>query len=139
MRLLCIAAALCATALPAAAQSRVDTARAVDAARALNDPMVQEGASLAVGMIAGIILDTKVGALSHYDPSIRPDDTLRDIQRRTDPQFEARLRDGTRKAVAKAGMVASDSAAMAGELARTADRLRAALAPLAGALDAYRQ
>lgn len=133
MRLLLIATAVSAVALPAAAQSRAE-----DTVRALNDPMVQEGASLAVGMIAGIILDTKVGMLSHYDRSIRPDDTLRDVQRRTDPQFEAKLRDGTRKAVAKAGMVAADTAAMAGEFARTADRLRAAIAPLAALAEGYR-
>jgi hypothetical protein len=132
MRLLLTAATLSAIALPAAAQSRAE-----DAVRALNDPIVQEGAALAASMLAGIVLDTHVGVLSHYDPSIRPGDTLRDVQRRTDPGFEDKLRDGTRRAVAAAGAVAQDGVAIAGELASTADRLRDALAPLSAAIDAY--
>jgi len=132
MRLLLIAASLSAVALPAAAQSRTE-----DTVRALNDPLVQEGAALAASMLAGIVLDTKVGMLAPYDPSIRPGDTLRDVQRRTDPHFEDKLRNGTRRAVAAAGAVAQDGVAVAGELAHTAARLRDALAPLSAAIDAY--
>lgn len=137
MRLVPIAAALCAIALPATAQ----TQREADAVRALNEPMVQEGVAMAMAGLAGIVLDTKVGPFARYadpDADIRPSDTLRDLQRRKDPHFEAKLRDQTRRAVATAGVVANDALAMSGELARTADRLRDALAPLAGALEAYR-
>ncbi|MBN2973589.1 hypothetical protein JW805_16405 [Roseomonas aeriglobus] len=133
MRLLSAALALSVVAVPAAAQSRAE----VDAARRLNDPVVQEGVAAAVSALAGIVLDTRVGPLARYtDPrdDIRPNDTLRDIERRRDPHFEARLHDDTRRAVAGAGMVASDALAMSGELARTADRLRAAVAPLGGLL-----
>ncbi|AQR74552.1 hypothetical protein [Sphingomonas sp. LM7] len=130
MRLVFTAAALCAIALPAAAQSRGDA----EAVRRLNDPMVQEGVAMAMSALAGIVLDTKVGPLSRYsDDDIRPSDTLRDVQRRRDPHFEARLHDQTRRAVAGAGIVAGDALAMSGELARTTDRLRDALAGLAEA------
>ncbi|MFD1786105.1 hypothetical protein ACFSC3_00825 [Sphingomonas floccifaciens] len=134
MRLFTPAAlALCVVAAPAAAQSRAE----VDAARRLNDPVVQEGIAGAVSALAGIVLDTRVGPLARYtDPrdGIRPNDTLRDVERRRDPHFEARLHDDARRAVAGAGMVAGDALAMSGELARTASRLQAAIAPLSGLL-----
>lgn len=133
MRLLSAALALSVVAVPAAAQSRAE----IDAARALQDPVAQEGIAAAVSALAGIVLDARVGPLARYtDPrdDIRPGDTLRDIERRRDPYFEERLRNDTRRAVAGAGMVAGDAVAMSGELARTADRLRAAVAPLGGLL-----
>ncbi|MDP5280366.1 hypothetical protein Q9Q95_15665 [Sphingomonas sp. DG1-23] len=135
MRLLSTAAILCAIAVPAAAQSRE-----ADAVRRLNDPMVQEGVAMAMSALAGIVLDTKVGPLANYadpDADIRPSDTLRDVERRRDPHFEAKLHERTRRAVGTVGAVANDALAMRGELARTADRLRAALAPLQGAIEAY--
>jgi len=136
MRLVPVAAILCAVAVPAAAQSRAET----DAVRRLNDPMVQEGVAMAMSALAGIVLDTKVGPLARYtDPEsdIRPSDTLRDVERRRDPHFEARLHERTRRAVGTVGAMSSDALAMSGELARTADRLRAALAPLAGLAETY--
>ncbi|TGX53197.1 hypothetical protein E5A73_10035 [Sphingomonas gei] len=134
MRLVPIAAILCATALPAAAQSRSEA----EAVRRLNDPMVQEGVAMAMSALAGIVLDTKVGPLARYsDGDIRPSDTLRDVERRRDPHFEAKLHDRTRRAVGAVGAVAGDTLAMSGELARTADRLREALASLQGAAEAY--
>ena len=135
MRLVSIAAALCVIALPAAAQSRD-----ADTVRKLNDPMVQEGVAMVMSGLAAIVLDTKVGPLARYadpDEDIRASDTLRDVQRRRDPQFEAKLHDQTRRTVATAGAAANDALAMSGELARTADRLRDALAPLAGIAQAY--
>jgi hypothetical protein len=133
MRLVSAAAILCTIALPAAAQSRADTVQR------LNDPMVQEGVAMAMSALAGIVLDTKVGPLARYaspDEDIRPSDTLRDVQRRRDPHFEARLHDETRRAVAAVGAVSTDALAMREELKRTASRLRDALAPLAGVLEA---
>ncbi|MES2337052.1 MAG: hypothetical protein V4537_03015 [Pseudomonadota bacterium] len=128
-----VAAALSAVALPAAAQTR-DSARAVER---LNDPVVQAGLTAAIDALAGIVLDTRVGPLARYTDDIRPNDTLRDVKRRDDPQFEARLHDNARRAIATAGAAASDGVAMSAELARTADRLRAAIAPLAGLAGAY--
>lgn len=132
MRLISIAILLSAVAVPAAAQSRD-----ADAVRKLNDPVVQEGLAAAVSALAGIVLDTRVGPLARYNDDIRPTDTLRDVQRRRDPAFEARLHDDARRAVAVAGRTASDGVAMSAELKRTADRLRAALAPLADVARAY--
>lgn len=137
MRPLPLALALCTVALPAAAQTR---GQAEQAARTLENPFVQEGVATMVDRLAGILLDTHVGPLARLsDPrdDVRPGDTLRDVQRRRDPQFEARLHDQTRRAVAATGATARDALAMAGELQRTADRLQAALAPLAGALQNY--
>jgi hypothetical protein len=136
MRLISVAAAMCLFALPAAAQSTAEA----DAAHRLNDPMVQEGIAMAMSGLAGIVLDTRVGPLARYaDPEadIRPSDTLRDLQRRKDPHFEAKLHERTRRAVATAGAVANDTLAMSAELARTADRLRDALAPLAAVAEGY--
>ena len=133
MRLVPIAAALCVVAVPALAQSRAEA----DAARRLNDPMVQEGVAMVVAGLAGIVLDTHVGPLAHYaDPrlDIRPTDTLRDLQRRRDPNFEAHLHDQTRRAVAAVGAVSTDALTMSDELHRTADRLRVAIAPLVAAI-----
>jgi len=137
MRLVSIAAVLCAIALPATAQTRE-----AEAVQRLNDPMVQEGVAMAMSALAGIVLDTRVGPLARYadpDEDIRPTDTLRDVERRRDPHFEAKLHDRTRRAVAATGAVAGDALAMSGELARTADRLRDALAPLADLAGSYSQ
>ena len=128
------AAAFCVIAAPAAAQT--DT-KAQAAARALSNPLVQEGVAMMVDQIAGIVLDTRVGPIARYiDPEGdgRPTDTLGDVQRRRDPQFQAKLHAGTRDAVRTAGAVANDALAMGDELGRTAARLQAALAPLSAVL-----
>ena len=132
MRILPLALVLSVIAAPAAAQSRD-----ADAVRRLNDPVVQEGLAAAVSALAGIVLDTRVGPLANYSDDVRPDDTLRDMARRRDPAFEARLHDNARRAVAVTGPAASDGVAMSAELKRTADRLRAAIAPLADVARAY--
>ncbi|ODP37201.1 hypothetical protein [Sphingomonas turrisvirgatae] len=128
-----LAAATC-LATPALAQERE-----VRVAETLGDPAVQDGLAAAVSAIAGIVLDTRVGSLAPYsDGRVRPGDTLRDVKRREDPGFERRLRQDTRRAVGLAGQVAGDAASASGAIIETADRLRAALAPLADAVDARR-
>ncbi|RYE01534.1 MAG: hypothetical protein EOP61_10980 [Sphingomonadales bacterium] len=129
-----------ALAAPALAQSR-DQAQAQAVAKALQNPMVQEGIAGMVGELAGIVLDTRVGALARYtDPEegIRAGDTLRDLQRRRDPGFETRLHDNTRRAIGTAGAAAEDALAMGASVEETAARLRAALEPLRRALESYR-
>lgn len=127
-----IAALLVAS--PAVAQER-DPA---EVARVLQNPAVQEGAAVAIDRLASILLDTRIGALAALgDPDVRPGDTLRDVKRREDPGFERRLRQDTRRTLAEAGAVAGAAATGAAELARTADRLRAALAPLLRATQEY--
>lgn len=110
---------------------------AADAARAIQNPLVQEGAALALTRLFDIVLDTRVGALAALSgpgDDIRPDDTLRDLKRRDDPGYEQRLQRDTRRALAQAGAVAGGVAAGSAELARTATRLEEALAPLLGAV-----
>lgn len=124
-----LAAAVVSVTIAAPAAAR-DVPPAAELADRLADPMVQEGVAGAVSALAGIVLDTRVGPLARYtDGRIHPNDTLRDMKRREDPHFEARLHDNTRRAVRTAGVVAGDATAMAGELSVTAARLRAALAP----------
>lgn len=139
MRLMPIALSalvLTTVATPAVAQSQLPS-REIEAAQRLNDPIVQEGLAAAVSAVAGIVLDTRVGPLAAITGDVGPNDTLRDVQRRDDPYFEERLHDDTRRAVAAAGGMASSGAAMSVELQRTAERLRAALAPLAGMIPTY--
>jgi hypothetical protein len=138
MRLVPTTALLCTIAMPAMAQSR-DQSAAV--AQALKNPMVQEAIAATMSNLAGIVLDTRVGPLAHYaDPEddIRPNDTLRDIERRRDPEFEKRLHNDTRRAVAGAGVVADDVVTMSKSLQETSARLRAALEPLRKMAEAQR-
>lgn len=132
MRTLALALPALLLATPAAAQDAVpDVARVADR---LQDPVVQEGVAAAISALAGIVLDTRVGAFAHaVDPEtdVARNATLRDLKRRSDPDFERRLRENTRAGVKRAGNAMGDVALGAQELGRTADRLARALAPLA--------
>lgn len=128
MRLFLAAAAFSALALPAAAQTQSER-KVVDA---LNNPIVQEGVATVLDSLAGIVLDTRVGMLSRYsNGEIRSDDTLRSVERRRDPEFEARMRAQTRRAVATAGAMAGDAVELGASVRDTGEKLRAAIAPLA--------
>ena len=124
---LLLAALLAAT---PAASNAVQPRPSLDAAAALlADPAMQRTAALALAGLAGVALDTRLGPLASLaDPAdrARPDDTLHDLARRRDPAFDRHLYERSQAAVATAGAVAAEGA----ELKRTADRLRAALAPL---------
>lgn len=128
--------ALSMIATPAVAAERSPRPAAADLARALQNPRVQDGAATALVRLADIILDTRVGPLATLaDPNVSPDDSLRDLQRRDDPDFQARLDRDVRRAVGTASVVADGAAATAAELRRTTDELETALAPLLGMLD----
>jgi hypothetical protein len=106
---------------------------------ALSNPMVQTGIAGLVGAFANTLLDTHVGPLAHYtDPrdGIRAQDTVGDLVRRSDPQFDARLQRQSRNAVAATGQAARDAAAMSRELSKTAGRLRELLAMTSAAVEA---
>lgn len=110
---------------------------AEQAVRAMQDPMAQEMATGVIDQLVGIVLDTRVGpAAALVDPrgDVRSTDTLRDLKRRDDPQFERHLHQDTRRAVGTAAAVAGGAVAQGAELKRTADRLQAALGPLIAAL-----
>lgn len=142
MRLALAAVALIAAASPAVAQPRHAVHPTPEqAAAALQNPLVQEGAARALTQLVGIVLDTRVGpsaALAGPDADIRPNDTLRDLARRDDPRFEEHLYRDTKRTLGTAGAVAGGAAAQAKELQRTADRLDAAIAPLLDALSGPR-
>lgn len=132
---LCVLALFAAPALAAPAQ--VARPSAEQAVRALQDPMAQELATGVIDQLVGIVLDTRVGpAAVLADPrgDVRATDTLRDLKRRDDPQFERHLHQDTRRAVGTAAAVAGGAMAQTAELKRTADRLQAALGPLIAAL-----
>lgn len=138
MRALLLVPLLVAT--PAFAADRPPRPSAADAARLLQNPRVQDGAAQVLVQLANIVLDTRVGPVATLaDPDVSPQATLRDLRRRDDPHFEARLDRDARRAVRTAGAVAGGTLATAGELRRTADRLQAALAPLMDALGAARE
>ena len=138
MRIVPFALASLLLAAPAVAADRdAPQLSAADAARALQNPMVQEGVALALTRLVDIVLDTRVGALAPLaDPEsdVRPNDTLRDVKRRDDPDYERRLKQDTRRALAQAGAVAGGVAAGSAELERTAARLADALEPLLSAM-----
>lgn len=132
---LCVFALLATPAFAAPAQ--VARPSAEQAVRALQDPMAQELATGVIDQLVGIVLDTRVGpAAVLADPrgDVRATDTLRDLKRRDDPQFERHLHQDTRRAVGTAAAVAGGAMAQTAELKRTADRLQAALGPLIAAL-----
>ncbi|MBB4099759.1 hypothetical protein [Sphingomonas kyeonggiensis] len=139
MRLVLTAALFCAAATPALAQTQPEPStrdRTEALARALNNPMVQEGAAAMLTNLAGIVLDTRVGPVAHYvDPTVDENETLGDIQRRRDPDFDRNFHKNARSAVVVAGKLTEGALQMQDSLAETAARLRAALQPLRGALD----
>jgi hypothetical protein len=137
MRIVLTAALLCATATPALAQSQPqppqDRAEAI--VGALQNPLVQAGAAAMLGNLADAVLDTRVGPVARYaDPTIGEQDTLGDIQRRRDPEFDRHLQADTRRAAAAAAVLGKNALEMRASLNETAARLRAALQPLRAAL-----
>jgi hypothetical protein len=133
MRIVPLALVLAAAATPALAAPQQDAERAV---RVLQDPIAQEIASGVINQVVGVVLETRVGPLaSVLDPEsdVRPNDTLGDLKRRDDPNFERRLQQDTRRAVGAAAATAGGAMAQAGEIRRTVDRLEAVLGPVIAA------
>ena len=131
-----VAAALIAT--PALAQDRRAALRDMDADRAaalLSNPAVQDGLTTLIGQVADALLQTRVGpmaALTDRRDDVRPNDTLRDVLRRDDPDFDRRLRQNTRRSVAIAGGAARSAVEMNRELKATVERLRRVLDQVGG-------
>jgi hypothetical protein len=133
MRFTPIAIALTLLSSPALAAPQQDAERAL---RVLQDPLAQEVATGVLSQVVGVVLDTRVGPLaSVLDPErdVRPNDTLGDLKRREDPNFERRLQRDTRRAVGTAAATAGGAMAQAGEIRRTMDRLEAVLGPVIAA------
>ena len=134
------AAAIAAAAVSPATAGEAAAPDVDRVARALSDPQVRAGAATILDAFAGAILDTRVGPLAHYAPrdTIRSDDTLRDVARREDPDFDRQSSESTRGAVALAARTTRDAADMRRELAVTARRLKQLFKATAGALEAGR-
>lgn len=128
--LLFTALAITLGATPAVAQDRGRMLRDMDADKAaalLSNPAVQDGLTALIGQFADAFLDTRVGpmaALTDPRDDVRPNDTLHDVLRRDDPDFDRRLRNNTRRSLALAGGAARGAAEMSRELKATAERLR---------------
>lgn len=136
MRVVFLAVPTLLAASPALAQRA--PIRADDLARVAQSPVAQDAAAALIDQLADIVLDTRVGpAATLVDPRARASDTLRQVQERDDPRYEQHLRADTRRMVGTAGAVAGGAAVEAAELRRTADRLRAAIGPLADVLAGY--
>lgn len=136
MRVAFLAVPVLLAASPAFAQHA--SVRADDLARVARSPVAQDAAAALIDQLADIVLDTRVGpAAKLVDPRARASDTLRQVRERDDPRFEERLHADTRRMVGTAGAVAGGAAVEAAELRRTADRLRAAIGPLADVLAGY--
>lgn len=100
-------------------------------ASVLGDPAAQDALARTVDRLAGIVLDTRVGPLAILTDErddIGPNNTLRDVKEREDPDFERRLRTNTRRAITAADAAATQVV----ELRRTAERLQEVLGPLLG-------
>ncbi|MBX3566096.1 MAG: hypothetical protein KF730_16165 [Sphingomonas sp.] len=104
---------------------------------ALSNPTVQAGIAGLVGVFADTVLDTRIDPVAHYTDRVRPGDTLGDMVRREDPRFDEKLQNGTRRAVALAGQLTRDGAAMGTEIGKTADKLQALLEGTATLVKAY--
>ncbi|HEX8412720.1 MAG TPA: hypothetical protein VF637_02380 [Sphingomicrobium sp.] len=134
MRLSLIAITLLLAATPtwagAREPGRVDIGTA---ASVIAEPIAQDALARSIDQLAGIVLDTRVGplaALTDARDDIRPDDTLRSVKEREDPNFERRLHKNTRRTLATAGRAAGAAANQTAELRRTAERLEEVLRPL---------
>ena len=125
-----LAAAFAAT--PALAQARLPH-RAPDldqAGKMLSNPAVQDGLTDIIAQFADAFLQTRVGPvamLTDRRDDIREDDTLGDVIRRDNPDFDRRLHDNTRRTLATTGRALRGASEMERELKATTARLQALL------------
>lgn len=106
-------------------------------AAVLSNPAAQDALARTVDRLAGIMLDTRIGPLAVLTDArddIGPNDTLRDVKEREDPDFERRLHRSTRRAAAAVGTTAGAAVTQIAELRRTAKRLEAAVGPILGSV-----
>lgn len=138
MRIL-LATAVLLISTPALAQA--ESSRASEKAQVLadrlNDPIMQ--AALAGGLEAMVqsVMDMRVDGIARAiepltgKPSKMQGKTVRDLASRDDPNFDERIHNGSRRAVAGAG-------AMAGGLAAAMPELEAAMRKMGDAMDRVR-
>lgn len=100
-----------------------------DAARALNNPMVQNGVVGLIDALTDAVMETRVGPMATLAPdsSIRPNDTLDSMAARRNPDYRNEVHRNARHTVAAAGRTASAAVAMSDELKATTERVRRVL------------
>ncbi len=126
---------LALVATPAFAQDRdgppspMPQMNARDAARALNNPMVQNGVVGLIDALTDAVMETRVGPMATLAPdsSIRPNDTLDSLAARRNPDYRDEVHRNARQTVVAAGRTASAAVAMSDELKATTERVRRVL------------
>ncbi|RYD60853.1 MAG: hypothetical protein EOP58_15690 [Sphingomonadales bacterium] len=104
---------------------------------ALSNPVVQNGIAGLVAAFADTVLDTRIDPVAHYTDRVRPGDTLGDMVRREDPNFDRNLQNGTRRAVGMAGQLTRDGVVMADEIGKTTDKLQSLIQGTLALVKAY--
>jgi hypothetical protein len=99
------------------------------AAKALNNPMVQNGVAGLIDALTDAVMQTRVGPMATLAPdsNIRPNDTLDSMAARRNPNYRNDIHRDAKQTVAAAGRTASAAVAMSDELAATAARVRRVL------------
>ena len=96
----------------------------------LSNPAVQDGLTDMIAQFADAFLQTRVGPvamLTDRRDGVREDDTLGDVVRRDNPDFDRRLHDNTRRTLATTGRALRGASDMQRELKATTARLQALL------------
>jgi len=135
MRNFVLLPALALVATPAFAQDRdgspssIPQMNARDAARALNNPMVQSGVVGLIDALTDAVMETRVGPMATLAPdsSIRPTDTLDSLAARRNPDYRNEIHRNAKQTVTAAGRTASAAVAMSDELKATTERVRRVL------------
>jgi hypothetical protein len=99
------------------------------AAKALNNPMVQNGVAGLIDALTDAVMETRVGPMATLAPNsdIRPDDTLDRMAARRNPDYRNEIHRNAKQTIAAAGRTATAAVAMSDELAATAARVRRVL------------
>lgn len=135
MRTYILLPALALVATPAVAQDRdgppapMPQMSARDAARVLNNPMVQNGLVGLLDALTDAVMETRVGPMAAIAPNsdIRPNDTLDSMAARRNPDYRNQIHRNAKRTVAAAGRSANAAVAMSDELKATTERVRRVL------------
>jgi hypothetical protein len=129
-----VAALLLVSASPVLASPRhAEDAEMARMADKLNDPRTQSAMSGMMVAMADMFMDLRIdklrAAIARIDPDARNDRdwdgarTLGDMMRRDDPNFRAKIEDGSRMAVGAMGVMAGTMANMMPELRQMGERM----------------
>jgi hypothetical protein len=99
------------------------------AAKALNNPMVQNGVVGLIDALTDAVMETRVGPMATLAPnsSVRPNDTLDSMAARRNPDYRNEIHRNAKQTVVAAGRTAGAAVAMSDELKATTERIRRVL------------